>query len=422
MVRHLSVLLLAVGVSSGAGLVMSVGLAGAQPPTSQPPTTQPPTTQPQEPPPVDDTQLLQNSIFGPSRSREADPLASAAAPAGWYLLPSASFSEVFDDNIFGATEGRQADAITRLTPTLGFGYRSAPLTFIGSVSVDAELFAVHFDQSGVNRKQVRFDLEARPSQVMTLRLRGLFDDTQTPSDLNTDLGLELGRTEARQGVVTAEASYRFGRRLTAEAAYTFTTSTADDISNTLHEGRLSLAAQLTPLDSGRVIYHIRRGDSDGLAVASDSVTFGWYRRLTEKTSFGVAAGPRFSDGDVQLEASASLVHRLSNGSVSFGFERTDTTIVGQRGLSTSTSVWGELTVRPWRSVTVSITPHAAEVSGGGAETRRIYGSEFGVRYEIARRIELFGQYRFAYQEARSGDIYHNILRVGVTVALPERIY
>jgi hypothetical protein len=359
------------------------------------------------------------------------PTEETTRAAGWYLLPSVSITEIFDDNIFQSTRSREADAITRFSPELGFGYRSIPLTVLGYVLLDAELFAVHTDQSGLNRKQVRFDAESRPDQTLTLRLSGVFDQTETPTDLTQNLGLQLGRTESTRGSISAGAAYRFDRRFTGEASYTFTTDTSGGISNTLHQALVSLVGQLTPRDAGRIVYHMQRGNSDGEAVASDSLVFGWDHRLSETTSFSVALGPRYSDGQLQVEAYASVIHRLTNGQLSATFARTEGTIIGQRGLSTTTSFGAGISLRPWRALGLSITPHFAEVTGGLHTTT--YGSEFTARYEIARYIQLVTQYAIAYQKGGggangsggnngSGDILHNTVSIGLRVALPERLH
>ena len=54
---------------------------------------------------------------------------------GWYLIPSAALVEEYDSNIFGSRNDLTSDFITRLVGELTLGYRSQPLTVLGSYSI-----------------------------------------------------------------------------------------------------------------------------------------------------------------------------------------------------------------------------------------------------------------------------------------------
>ena len=67
--------------------------------------------------------------------------AAALAQTGGSSLPSFTLAEEFDDNVFVSTTDPKSDFITRFTPGLQLGYRSAPLTLLVSGSIDAEIYA-----------------------------------------------------------------------------------------------------------------------------------------------------------------------------------------------------------------------------------------------------------------------------------------
>src|SRR5438034_1869049 len=51
------------------------------------------------------------------------------AQAGWYITPSLSASEEFDDNIFSRVK-RESDFISRASPNLKAGYQSKPFSLL----------------------------------------------------------------------------------------------------------------------------------------------------------------------------------------------------------------------------------------------------------------------------------------------------
>jgi hypothetical protein len=345
----------------------------------------------------------------------------AHAQAGWYLTPSITVTEEFDDNVFGTSRSREGDAISRITPTLGFGYRSAPFTLLGTASGSAEVFALHSDLDGLNRKLAKVEAEARPDQNLTLRLQGMFIETESPTELTGDLGLQLGRRSTTQTSIIASAGYRFDRRLSGEVLYSFTDDSAGGVTNTVHDGRFPLVWQATRRDSASLTYHFRRGETDGQAIASDSVLGGWIRRISETTTLGAELGPRWSITGLDFDASARLAHRLSNGELALRLDRSEATVVGRRGSPTINTVAADVSLRPRDALVVSFSPHVGYLTGAGPDTTT-YGADFTVRYQVARRIWIVGQYRLSFQEEGSTDILRNIVSVGLEFSIPTRLY
>src|SRR5262249_6020461 len=99
------------------------------------------------------------------------------AQAGFYVTPSFSFSEVYDDNLFSTPShtqgGRQDDFISRFSPGIQVGYKSTPLTLLGSYSFDAEVFADHAERTTAQaRQRASIDWQYLPSRLLTLSLTG----------------------------------------------------------------------------------------------------------------------------------------------------------------------------------------------------------------------------------------------------------
>ncbi|MGH7318253.1 MAG: hypothetical protein ACRELA_01280, partial [Candidatus Rokuibacteriota bacterium] len=115
-------------------------------------------------------------------------LVGGAAPAwgqaGWYVIPSLTLSEEYDDNIFGQSSGRQSDFITRITPGITAGYQSAPLTILGNYSVGAAIFAGHSELNDIaDRQQGGLTFRYLPTQRLTLGLNVSYSRAERSTDL-----------------------------------------------------------------------------------------------------------------------------------------------------------------------------------------------------------------------------------------------
>src|SRR6266545_2919273 len=148
--------------------------------------------------------------------------AAARAQTGWVILPSFTLAEEFDDNVFVSTTDPQSDFITRMTPGLQLGYRSAPFTLLASGSIDAEIYAKNPELSdAANRKRAALEMKYLPFRLLTLSLKVTYFETNTPSELVPTTGLQLGRTRATQIAVIPAAIYQITSVDTATASYAF---------------------------------------------------------------------------------------------------------------------------------------------------------------------------------------------------------
>src|SRR5438552_16017163 len=82
-------------------------------------------------------------------------LLPSAAPAqtGYYLTPSLSVAEVYDDNVFFAPSSREHDFLTRISPGLQAGYQSTPLTVAGGYTFDSEIYRRHPELTTAQMRQ-----------------------------------------------------------------------------------------------------------------------------------------------------------------------------------------------------------------------------------------------------------------------------
>src|SRR6185503_17771953 len=78
----------------------------------------------------------------------------ALAQSGWYLTPSLSVGESFDDNIFRSHTAREYDFITSVTPGLQLAYQSTPLTLNLAYSSTYQKFVRHPELDNFGDNQV----------------------------------------------------------------------------------------------------------------------------------------------------------------------------------------------------------------------------------------------------------------------------
>jgi hypothetical protein len=119
---------------------------------------------------------------------------------GYYLIPSATFAEIYDDNVFSAPDDaervepqdvpvrqrtKESDFITRIGASLQGGYQSEPFSLLATYGADAEFFADNSDlDSFPARQRALLDMTHLPTPLLTLSLTGGYNQTQSPRDLN----------------------------------------------------------------------------------------------------------------------------------------------------------------------------------------------------------------------------------------------
>ena len=146
----------------------------------------------------------------------------APAQTGYYLTPALSVTEVYDDNVFYTPSPRTQDVLTRIRPGLKAGYQSAPLTVEGGYAFDSEIYSRHSELTDAQvRQQGSIELKATPIQVLTLSLPVSYFQTRTPTELNLQTGLAVGRVRAERYTANPAFTYRYDPLTTAKGDYTY---------------------------------------------------------------------------------------------------------------------------------------------------------------------------------------------------------
>src|SRR6266581_4142775 len=179
------------------------------------------------------------------------PTTAAPAQTGYYLTPSLSVAEVYDDNVFYTTSPRTHDFLTRISPGLKAAYQSAPLTVEGSYTFDSEIYSQQQELTTAQmRQRGSIELKATPDQVLTLSVAGAYYQTRTPQELNLTTGLAARRVLAERYTASPGFTYRFDplTTFTLRGGPRLTEGTIDrlpealaSIRHTMKNGELSLS-------------------------------------------------------------------------------------------------------------------------------------------------------------------------------------
>jgi hypothetical protein len=351
--------------------------------------------------------------------------AVARAQSGWYITPALTLSEEFDDNVFSTPSRTSADFITRFTPSFKAGYQSPPLTVLANGGFDSELFAVHSDLSGVaTRKRVGMEFRLLPDHTTTLAMTSTFAQTETPGELQPQLGLEPGRRSTTQWSVAPSLGHRFNLVTSGDLAYSYLQTTSTQSSSFTHEGRAGLSSTLSRLDTGTISYTIRHIETEPeAATTSHTVTAAWTRKLGHTTDISLGAGPRFTGGRIEPDVSASLTHRFKTATISLAYARTETAVIGQTGTSETNSVSTTFSFTPpIRSTGVSLSAGFSNTAEAGGPDTMAYRASASVSYRLTKWLSASLSYRFSVQDRADVRIYHNVVTIGLDASYPIRAY
>jgi len=369
--------------------------------------------------------------------------APAWAQAGWYVIPSFQVTEVFDDNIFGTPSGQRSDFISRFTPGLQAGYRSAPLTLLANAAFDAEVFANTPEQNdATSSKRAGMNLKYLPIRPLTLGLDVTYTETRTLNTLAQSLTLtpdipantlEFGRRQATALSAASSVAYQFTPVTSGTAGYSYThTSLEGESTNSVHQPSLGLSHRFTPLDTGSFDYRLSvfEDSTSSTTTITHAATLGWTRPLTPQTTVSLKAGPRFSGGTVSPEVSGFLGHEFKvfdqRARASLSYSRSEGVVVGQAGTVQAQSVTGSIGFEPLRSLQVSLGGSLTKLSGSTGSNSTVsdtttYGVTVDASYPILRWLAARASYRYSLQDQNTGNIRHNVFSLGLSATYPIRI-
>lgn len=355
----------------------------------------------------------------------------APARADWYAAPSFSAAQQYDDNLFSSPARREMDFITRFSPGIRAGYQSEPLALLGRYAFDAELFARHPElNETLAGQRAALEFRYRPIRRLTLTVNGAYVTTHTPSELNVDTALAVGRARAQRLAVDSSVAYHVDRFTTGVVGYAFTKDMlAEGVGNRTHAVTLGVDRRITPQDTGSLGYALHQFVFDGGgATLSQMVTAGWTHQVTPQTDFTLRGGPRMSEGAVGVEGLVSIHHRVRQGDVLLAYTRSQTTAIGEAGAVNTDSFTATAAAHPLRPLQVKMSPGYFRTSHE-AFTAKVYRVDLEATYEVARWLSLTASYQFSRQQGldpASGvidpgraEIVHNIAVLRLDAVYPS---
>jgi len=371
--------------------------------------------------------------------------ATGCATPGYFAVPSVSVEEVYDDNLFFASEDKQSDFITRVSPALEAGYEADTLSLSGQYRFDAEAYA---RENELNSAQVRqfadVEVEYLPTNRLTLSAVADYTKTDTPSDLTiipggTIPGLLVGRAEAKRTSVRSAAGYRLTAPTTGSLAFTRTDEELVDVGEsdtsvleTWFDQRLS---ELTTLSYG-YMYRQYRFDQFGIdgnaeptrtrGATQDTNTpwIGMAHQVNARTRVVARAGPRLEGSSRDPYVLLSLQYRFAQGAVLLDYERDETTVLGEPRKLELDALYATMSRRFGDRLDVQLTPGYAKLHQADYSTE-IYSLGLGAVYKINEAVYLTASYDFNFQDATkvpsgSLEVTRNVIQVGVRFTYPRR--
>jgi hypothetical protein len=415
---------------------------------------------------------------------------SALAPspawsqAGFYLTPSVSVSESYDDNVFSTpsneptpmpqpTPGPQPtttrqrkrdDFIFRGRPGVRAGYQSQPFTLMGGYEISGEEYAKETELNALPAVQnATFETRYLPDPVLTLSVLGGYLQSQQARLLNSPV------VEAQSGIPATALEGRRGRsvlyhggpaigydvdpltKLGSSYDYSHTQQVGSPSSDT-HLAGASVNRRLTQVDTADLAYSFRRFSFSNVSSQTPSpsstpsaqptpqasretdshvVTLGWTRDLTPRTHISLRGGPRFTEGSVNPEAFAEISYKLDRGTLRFAYGRTQATAIGQSGVIDAESFSGSADYELFRNFIAVVGGALYRDSQQGADTD-VYSATLSMRYRLLEWLNVFAAYDFTYQDGslgvstdplfRNERIYRNVATVGIEASQRYRVY
>lgn len=347
--------------------------------------------------------------------------------SGWFAEPSFSMMQIYDDNILFSDLQAEEDSIVRLSPAVNTGYRSVPLTLNGRFSVDAEHYRRHPElDSDHARKNAEVNIDYRANGLLTLSADGSYLETQTPGELTPETGLELGRARAERLALGSGALYRFDSVTTGAARYDFSRyELADGIDSEVHVLGLNFDRRLSRRDAVGFDYRFDGFRFDTAeSVDAHTVLFRVSRELTPRTAVSLGGGPRFFEGDIDPEVSASWRYKLERGQVEMTYEKSQTIVIGRPGATAVESIGAAFNYSFGAYSEMRIASSTQSSRFGGLEAD-VFAVNFEVSHRITRYLTLIGAYGYSSQHGNLdtpafGEITRNVAWLGLVVAPPPR--
>jgi hypothetical protein len=340
------------------------------------------------------------------------------------LIPSVTFSNVYDDNLFAQVQG-DAGHMRRIRPNLETIYESPRLKLNNEYSFDMQ----HSNFSALNsfdaRRHGLLEAHLRASPFTTLGVNAYYDRTETPGELDFETGILGERMQAQRWEVAPSVSVRVRPRTTIRASYDWTTeSLVNGMDGTLHvlrAGTSHLGSTRTELTAGyvgrRFVDPIDTNLSHGLLV-------GWTRELAPATRLTLQAGPRTSTySGLQPEVVVGLTRGGPRIRLGADYWHGETIILGIRGPVAIDSATARIIFPITQQFEIGTHLGASDSTTLARETARVYRTTLVGSWSPGDLYTISASYGVDYQQ---GTIRHNlvlddnvlrhVVRVNLTIA------
>ncbi len=258
-----------------------------------------------------------------------------AAQSKITLVPSASVSSLYDDNLFAKTVG-SADQMTLFTPGLELTYETPANMLLAEFTFDMQR---SLDHPALNnllaRRHAMVDTRFQMSPRFTLGFGGRYDRTDTAGELNYTTGLLLDRRRAERWEGGPSIAFKVNPRLNINANYNWTTEmVADSVGANEQVARLGFTRQISPRATFGLSSLGRYFSGAGDRYTSTAALATWTYELAPATMFTVQAGPRYTQArDSVVPEIVIAVGRKAANIVNYGLDywRGESIILGVLG-------------------------------------------------------------------------------------------
>ena len=349
---------------------------------------------------------------------------------GFYLTPSLSIGQLYDDNIFFSQTNRQQDFFTRISPGIQAGYQSTPLMLLGGYTFDSEFYSKHPEIDTIQmRQRALIKLKAMPTELLTFSADGTYSKTRAPWELNTFTGVAIRRVIADRIAFEPSMAYRLDPITTATGEYTFSRDrVVGGTSINSNIVRLGLDRRISTMDTVTTGYIGRQFEFVGVnTVTSHAFTLGWTHRFTPLTTLTVRAGPRVTEGslDESPEALVFLHHRLTNGELSLTYSNIQTTVIGTPARLITQSVGGSAAYELLPHLELRLSPNVMKITSENVDVT-VYLTDAALTYQLTKWLALKASHQFSFQQghlsgAPEAEIRHNISWFRLVINYPYRL-
>ncbi|MEY4642637.1 MAG: hypothetical protein RLZZ227_2631 [Pseudomonadota bacterium] len=341
------------------------------------------------------------------------------AQAQYYVTPSVAVLKAYDDNLFFTADNAESDTFTRVSPAIEGGYESARVDWSVSYRFDGEAYDEFSAlDSNIARRFADAEIAYGVNAKLLLAADVSYTLTNTPTDINLGAsvvvpGLLLGRASAERLLFHPSIQYEVTPTTTASTALTVTHDRlADTLESDTQIAEVDFETRLSDVNALTYGYVYRRFEFDlgrdslnNITVsAQDSHTpwIGFDHQFSARTSVAGSVGPRIYDDSVEPFVEMSIRHQYANGELQLGYERNETTVLGQIGRVESQTVSATLQYRIGANFAATLRPDYAKLSQNNSDVD-IYGMGMHAEYRINNALSLTASYDLNQQEVDFND-------------------